>query len=88
MSRLITAEEDGDRLTERELYAVMMDIISAGHDTSSNMMINGVAYLLDHPTHFARLRQQPSLVDVTVEELLRLCSRVQTSLTRVATEEV
>lgn len=47
----------------------MMDIISAGHDTSSNMMINGVAYLLDHPTHFARLRQQPSLVDVTVEEL-------------------
>lgn len=88
VTQLISLEEEGDRLNERELVAVMMEIINGGHDTTANMIVNGVFMLLLHPDQLDRVRQDPALVDTAVEEILRYRSPVQLSLNRVTTEDV
>ena len=77
VSGLMTAEEEGDRLTHEELLSVMLLILVAGNETTRNLIGNGMLALLQHPAQLQRLRDQPDLLDSAVDELLRYDSPVQ-----------
>jgi cytochrome P450 len=77
LSGLIAAEEAGDRLSEDELLATCVLLFFAGHETTVNLIGNGVLALLRHPAELQRLRDKPGLIGGAVEELLRYDSPVQ-----------
>ncbi len=76
-SALIAAEEDGDRLSTNELISQIALLFIAGHETTVNLVGNGVLALLEHPDQLARLRDDPSLDANAVDELLRYDGPVQ-----------
>ena len=86
ISALIQAEEEGDKLTTDELYATCVLILVAGHETTTNLIGNGLLALLQHPDQLHRLQEEPELMSQAVEELLRYNSPVQNTV-RFATEE-
>jgi cytochrome P450 len=86
LSALITAEEAGDKLSEEELLATCILILIAGHETTVNLIGNGVLALLRHPDELHRLRQTPALIASAVEELLRYDGPVQRTA-RVASDD-
>jgi len=65
------ADEDGDHLDDAELMALCSLILFAGHETTTNLLCNAIVALDRHPAELARLRADPSLVNRTVEEVLR-----------------
>lgn len=77
LSALIAAEQTGDRLSEDELIATCVLLLLAGHETTQNLIGNGVHALLRHPEQLARLRAEATLMKPAVEELLRYDSPVQ-----------
>jgi hypothetical protein len=77
LSSLIAVEEQGDRLTEGELLATCVLLFIAGHETTVNLIGNGLLALLRHPAELERLRSEPGLIGSAVEELLRFDSPVQ-----------
>ncbi|MBC7977108.1 MAG: cytochrome P450 [Myxococcales bacterium] len=87
LSQLLAAEERGDRLSEDELIATCVLIFIAGHETTVNLIGNGLLALLRHPEQLERVRTDPALIAGAVEELLRYDSPVQRTA-RVATEDV
>jgi cytochrome P450 len=87
LSGLIAAEEAGDRLSTDELFATIVLLFLAGHETTANLIGNGMLALLRHPAELERLRRDPDLVESAVEELLRYDSPVQ-RVSRMATEDV
>ncbi|GAB4123923.1 MAG: cytochrome P450 [Roseiflexaceae bacterium] len=76
-SELVRLEEQGDRLSESELVSMAMLLLSAGHETTTNLIGNGVLALLEHTDQLATLRYAPDLIDSAVEEILRFDSPVQ-----------
>src|SRR5262245_63806252 len=84
---MIAVEEAGDRLSTEELLATGLLLFLAGHETTTNLVGNGMLALLRHPGEFRRLRQDPALVESGVEELLRYDSPVQ-RVSRLAYEDV
>lgn len=86
MSRLITAEERGDALSEDELVATCVMLLFAGHETTTNLIGNGVLALLHNPGELRALRDEPSLAVSAVEELLRYDGPNQ-AMVRIATED-
>jgi cytochrome P450 len=87
LSLLIAAEEQGDKLTEDELLATCVLIFIAGHETTVNLIGNGMLALLQHPDQLTALKQNPQLLAGAVEELLRYDSPVQRTA-RVTTAEL
>lgn len=87
ISLLLDIAEDGDVLTEEELYAQCVMLLGAGHETTRNLIGNGMYTLLRHPEEMAELRANPELIRMTVEELLRYESPIQLA-TRVAKEDM
>ncbi len=79
LSALIAAEDDGDRLTEEELISTAMLLFIAGHETTVNLIGNGVLALLRNPGELARLQERPEIIDNAVDELLRFDAPVQFS---------
>jgi cytochrome P450 len=77
LGALIAAEERGDQLTEEELLANASLILAAGHETTTNLIGNGILTLLRHPEQLQLLRENPDLIESAVEELLRYESPVQ-----------
>jgi hypothetical protein len=71
LSLLLAAEEQGDRLTEDEVVANCVLLLFAGHETTTNLLANGLLHLLRHPGEEAKLRRHPDLVPAAVEEFLR-----------------
>jgi cytochrome P450 len=89
MSALIrTTAEDGDRLSRSELTGMAFLLLIAGHETTVNLISNGVRALLDHPDQLAALRADMSLLDGAVEEMLRYDGPVETSTYRFTAEPV
>ncbi len=77
LTDLIDAEDRGHRLTEDELLATCVLLLVAGHETTANLIGNGMLALLEHPPERDRLRDDPRVVSSAVEELLRYDSPIQ-----------
>ena len=77
LSALVAVEEAGDRLTEAELFATFGLLFVAGHETTINLIGNGMLALLKHSDQLAQLKSNPALIKTAVEELLRYDSPVQ-----------
>lgn len=77
LSGLVEAEEAGDRLTEQELLATCVLLYVAGHETTVNLIGNGLLALLRHPEARRRLQEDPGLLGGAIEELLRYDGPVQ-----------
>ena len=84
---MIAVEDVGDRLSIEELLATGLLLFLAGHETTTNLIGNGVLALLRHPEELLRLRKDPALVESVVEELLRYDSPVQ-RVSRLVYEDV
>ncbi|WP_033541852.1 cytochrome P450 family protein [Planococcus sp. CAU13] len=87
ISKLIEAEEAGDRLTEKELYGVVTLLIIAGHETTVNLIGNSFLNLLKHPEQKELLRSRPELIEGAIEESLRFDGPVEFSTSRWASED-
>ena len=71
INALMTAEIDGDRLTEEEIIANCIVTMVGGQETTTNLIGNGMLTLLRHPDQLERLRNDLTLIPSAVEELLR-----------------
>jgi cytochrome P450 len=87
LTGLIAAEEDGQRLSWEELFATIILLYLAGHETTVNLIGNGALALLRHPDQLERLRRDRSLAPRAVEELLRYDSPVHMTA-RIATTDL
>lgn len=85
---LIEAVDGGDRLSHDELTGMIFLLLFAGHETSVNLIGNGLVALLDHPAELARLRAEPALMDRAVEEMLRFTNPVEYGTMRFAREDL
>lgn len=87
LSALIAAEEQQDRLSEEELLGLCVLLFIAGHETTQNLIGNGLLALLRNRDQLEKLRDDPSLVRNAIEEMLRYDSPVQLTA-RPALEDV
>lgn len=71
LTRLIQGEQDGERLCEPELLHNIIFILNAGHETTTNLVGNGLYALLEWPEEKARVIARPELIRTAVEEVLR-----------------
>jgi cytochrome P450 len=85
LTGLIEAEDGGDVLGDDELVAQVVLLYLAGHETTVNLIGNGVLALLRNPEQLALLRERPDLIENAIEELLRYDAPVQISR-RITTE--
>ena len=86
ISALLGAEHEGDRLTEEEVVANSIMLMTGGQETTTNLIGNGILTLLRHPDQLEKLRTDPSLIPSAIEELLRYESPIQYT-SRLATED-
>jgi cytochrome P450 len=77
LTRLIQGEADGERLDEAELLHNCIFILNAGHETTTNLIGNGLVLLAAWPGERERLRREPALLDSAIEECLRFESSNQ-----------
>jgi len=77
LTRLIQGEKDGEKLTDTELYHQCIFLLNAGHETTTNLIGNGLWALLHNPGELAKLRADPALVPSAVEEMLRYDGPIQ-----------
>lgn len=81
LTRLIqgenSGEDNGERLTEKELLHNCIFLLNAGHETTTNLIGNGLVALLGHPAEKRRLIDNPALIKTAVEEMLRFESSNQ-----------
>ncbi|MDN0199885.1 cytochrome P450 [Streptomyces sp. S.PNR 29] len=82
------SDDDGDRLSHEELLGMAWLLLVAGHETTVNLISNGVLALLTHPDQLAALRTDLSLIDSAIEEMLRYEGPVETPTYRFTTEPV
>jgi len=87
ITALIAAEEEGDRFSDEELCSMFVMLQVGGHETTTNLIGNGLLALLQNPGEMQKLRNDPSLIGTAVDELLRYHSRIQYS-GRFATEDM
>ncbi|MEY2589149.1 MAG: pimeloyl-[acyl-carrier protein] synthase [Acidimicrobiaceae bacterium] len=87
LTELIKAEEDGDKLTEEELRSIVLLLFVAGHETTMNLIGNGLFAMLSNRDEWERLVADPSLIPTAVEEVLRYDGPVHIT-GRIATTEL
>lgn len=85
---LRTRAEDGDRLSAAELRSMAYLLLIAGHETTVNLITNGVRALLRHPDQLAALRDDFGLLDGAIEEMLRYDGPVLNGTARFTREPV
>lgn len=88
ISALVAAEEAGDRLDRMELLSMIFLLLVAGHETTVNLIGNGTLALLQHPDQKQKLIDNPTLIRLAVEEMLRYNGPVETTTWRHAFEDV
>jgi cytochrome P450 len=77
LTRLIQGEDSGERLTAKELLHNCIFLLNAGHETTTNLIGNGLVALSDYPVEKARLIENPALIKTAIEEMLRFESSNQ-----------
>jgi cytochrome P450 len=77
LTRLIQGESSGERLSALELYHNCIFLLNAGHETTTNLIGNGLWLLLNHPSELAQLTAQPLLIPTAIEEMLRYDGPIQ-----------
>jgi cytochrome P450 len=87
ITRLLEAEVDGERLSQRAVLTQTMLLIIAGNETTRNLIGNVIRRLAEDPARYRRVQQDRSLVPIFVEESLRIDAPVQI-LARTCTEDV
>jgi len=87
ISVLITVNEDGESLDEKELLGMCVFLFVAGHETTVSLLGNGMLALLRFPGELEKLRHDPSLMESALEEFLRFESPVQQN-TRLAVDDL
>jgi cytochrome P450 len=87
ISGLVAVEEWGDSLSADELLATCVILLVGGHETTTNLIGNGLLALLHHPDQLRQLRGDMALIGPAVEELLRYDSPAQMT-TRLASEDL
>jgi cytochrome P450 len=87
ISGLVEAEDEGRRLTEDEMVKLMVQLLVGGNETTTSLITNAVVRLTEVPELWERLRHDPSLVDLAVEESLR-CDPPVLGLFRTTTRPV
>ncbi len=85
---IIAQEEDGDRLSEEELISLAITILLAGHETTVNLLANGLLMLLEHPDQRRRIQADLDSVPAAVEEMLRMAGPAEIAPMRFAREDV
>ena len=88
ISALLQVEAAGDRLREEELFSMVLLLIVVGHETSVNLIGNGMLALLTHQSSLAQLRDNPAIMAATVEELVRFGNPVERAPMRFAAESL
>ncbi|MCA1671474.1 MAG: cytochrome P450 [Actinobacteria bacterium] len=88
LSALVAVRDGADNLSENELTSMGFLLLLAGHETTVNLIGNGVHALLTHPEQLALLRTQPDRLPAAVEELLRFDGPVQVASLRQTSEPV
>lgn len=88
VSAMAKAREGDDRLTADEVLAMIVLLLTAGHETTVNLIGSGVLALLQHPDQWERLRTEPTLLGPGIEELLRFVVPAETATQRYAREEL
>jgi cytochrome P450 len=88
LSTVVAASEDADQLTENEAVSMAFLLLVAGHDTTVNLISNGVLALLRNPEQLARLRADPTMVAGAVEEFLRFDGPLNLATMRFTAEPV
>ncbi|WP_231591474.1 cytochrome P450 family protein [Saccharothrix sp. ST-888] len=88
LNDLISARDGEDRLSEDELVSLAVLLLVAGHETTTNLIGNGLLSLVQAPDSLHRLRDEPDLVNTAVDELLRFDSPVSMATFRFATEAI
>lgn len=71
LTRLLAAEVDGERLTERDILGFFQLLLLAGSETTTNLINNAILCFVEHPDQLARLRAAPDLLPSAIEEVLR-----------------
>jgi cytochrome P450 len=87
ITQLVQAEEDGHKLSNEELTANIILLFGAGHETTVNLIGNGLLALYRNPDQLALLKARPELITNAIEEFLRYDSSVQLT-GRVALEDI
>lgn len=87
LTGLVEAVQEGERLTQDELVSNVIILLSAGHETTSNLIGNGLLALLQHPDQLQKLREEPEWIASAIEEMMRYDNPVQISY-RSAAEDV
>jgi cytochrome P450 len=87
VTKLVMAEIDGHRLTERELDVYFILLATAGNETTRHTISHGMLALMEHPDQLARLRSDPSLMQTAADEMLRWATPVH-HFRRTATRDV
>jgi cytochrome P450 len=88
ITALLQAEEAGDKLSEEELFSMIILLITAGHETTVNLIGNAMLALLQHPQQMAQLKGNPALIGPAIEEFLRYDGPVDRATTRFAAEDI
>jgi cytochrome P450 len=87
LTRLIQGEASGERLSEKELLHNCIFLLNAGHETTTNLIGNGLVALLQNEREKQRLIAEPDLIKTAIEEMLRYESSNQLG-NRMIVEEV
>ncbi len=86
-SKLIYADEDGQKLSESELYSMLFLLVVAGLETTVNLLGSGTLALLLHKDQMEKIKRRPENIQTAVEELLRYTSPVIMMANRWAIED-
>jgi cytochrome P450 len=88
LSALVAIRDGEDRLSEDELTSMVFLLLLAGHETTVNLIANGVLTLLEHPVRLASVRAEPERMGAVIEEILRFEGPLQVATLRYAAEPV
>lgn len=88
LSALVRVEDEGKQLEHMELLSMIFLLLVAGHETTVNLIANGILDLLQHPDQFQMLKAQPDMMNQAVEEMLRYNGPVDATLNRWAGEDM